>query len=437
MRLPTPLRSVFGGFSHNLPEAPKEPEPPVAPEPAPERPSEHHGYNAYFVQKPAKGFDGSAENPPWSFPEAEILELLRTAVIEFVEERGLDGLNGAFWGRIRDQENRLRSVLLRFDGIHTEVYQLWGQRYDLDPGRADYSRRELAAYEAAKALGMEDMVAPMVPRHVNLVPLISDAVREKVAGHLRIPAIKVDETFGINALVQLLPLEAECFAQRWATLGASDEDRWMSMSSRLRHSVYRAAILEFLLNVDGTTLASGLHNRTLDNVAHYNLGISLPDPRLEVDRYLALRAQGWSRAPYRPTETFVPARAPYHCAFLTLLKSVPEKHKDQCLMTVNQVAGGVADEVGVLLGRALHEHHVPPKCIAGLYARIAFLAASPEAVMGRSEELLQSVLTPIRRGFGTEEGPGAAITEYVNYMMTTAFESPFDFGVFMQEQLAQ
>lgn len=191
------LRNVFGPLSHE-PPAPTEAEKDakeraeaqaqaVMAEDLPAKAKIHQKTDVLLV--PSKRIDGSSEDPPWMVPEPILWDWLRQVPIEHIEERHLDGLNSSFWARYRNRDGQLRSALLKFGGLGRDhVYELWGTQFMLDPEKYDVLRRELAAYEAAKACGMEDMVAPLAAREVNLVPLISDSVRDRLSVAMRIPS---------------------------------------------------------------------------------------------------------------------------------------------------------------------------------------------------------------------------------------------------------
>jgi len=441
---PERLSEVFGSFSHNPPsptgvdnDAKKEMERQqgaVFPSELPPAPEIHP--RTRMVVVPSMRIDGSEEDPPWNVPEPVLWDLLRAVPVEFIEERILDGSNGVFWCRYRNQDGELRSGLLRFDGVNRQdAYQTYGAEYVLNPGEKSLLRREQAAYEAAKACGMEDMVPPMAAREVNLVPLISDAIRERIAGRLRIPTIKVDETFGTAATLHALPLSSENFLYYWGALGFDAPSRWKRASDGFRHSIYRAIALDFLLGTADRSLCSFLYNRTSDRLVLYDFGVTFPDPAFTAERYLQLRAAGWDRRPPGPTEDPVdPAPASGVDSF-HLLRFVPDKNEQECVDTFAQVAQGINAQAGGLLGRALVELGVPKPCVAGFFARVAFLQADPGTVFKRPQEFVRNVLVPMRRGYGFDEGRNQHVIEYVTSTMSLVLGRKYDFPKSLQKNI--
>jgi hypothetical protein len=382
---------------------------------------------------PSRRIDGSSEDPPWTVPEPILWDLLRKAEIEHVEERHLDGLNSSFWARYRNKDGRVRSALLKFGGLGRDhVYEVWGTRFMLDPGHYDVLRRELAAYEAAKACGMEDMVAPVAAREVNLVPLISDAVRSRISSAMRVPSIEVDERLGTVGLLQALPFSASNFVEFWGTLGADEATRWERASDRLRHSIYRAIAFDFLTGSVDRLLCSILYNRTSDALVLYDNALVFSDPVATADAYIQARLTGWGKRATGPTEDS-PRPVPVHGADLLHLSAlVQDAYVDECAQTFGQIAEGMTDELALLLGQVLIEHSVPPRCIAGFFARMTFMQEDPEAVLARPEEFTRNVLVPMRRGYGFGEGRNQKVVEVVNSIMSAATGAAFDFAKNLQ-----
>jgi len=388
-----------------------------------------------LLMEPTRRIDGSTSNPPWNMAEPVLWDFLRQVEIEHVEERVVDVLHGNLWVRYRGQAGELRSGLLSLGGIRgSAMYEVWGEEYSLSPENNDLLRRQQAFYEAAKAFGMEDMAAPVAAREINLVPLISDAVRERVAKHYGISIIKVDESYGTGALLQMLPVNGKNFAEYWSFSGVSDKDRWASASDRLRHSMYRAIILDLLLASANRTLTDLFYVRSNDVVVFYATQVCWPHPAKTADWYLRSRSEGWGRKPAAPGKPAEPSMPADSNELMFLFGSMTDGQKDEWLATARQVTEGMNDELASLLTQVLVEVGVPAANVAGMWGRFAHLKDEPELVLDRPFEYIRNVLVPIRRGFiGGEGTVSAKIAEGVSVLMSNALGKKFDFAAEMRK----
>jgi hypothetical protein len=378
-------------------------------------------------------FDGAAETSPWNRPEVELWEWLSVAEIEHVEERGLDGVNGVLWARMRTQEGELRSVLLKLNGSGREhVYKHFASEFAIDPDAADLLKRELAAYEVAKACGMEDLVPPLAPRDIDVVPLLSDAMREKLGRHLRVTPQQVDDRLGIAGIVQLLPRNADNLAETWASMGHDDKARWSSASDRLRHSMYRAMALDFLLGTSDRLIAAYLYNRDTDRLNIMDLTLSFPDPAASTDAYMTARAAGWGRKVQKSLEKPLVAEPSSRMDFHRIFQNMDDDRTAECLLTLEQVTDGLSDDVAAHLASILIEHQVPDQCVAGFLARVAYLSIEPLSVVKRPHDFMRDMLVPLRRGFGMGEARNAQALEYVSGILQRVTGEPFDFQAVIQ-----
>lgn len=439
------LRSVFGPLAQNPPDVTPAPvpeqQPPVAdtsgvPDVLPVEPVFHPKTEILLV--PTCRIDGSEKNSPWNFSEPQLWNWLRTTPIEHIDEQVFDGTNGTFWAWCRNDEGELRGTYLRFDTVgYDQVYELWGEEYTLMPDAHDPLRREQAAYEAAKALGCEDIVPPIAAREVNLVPLISDAIRDKVAKKYSIDPLYVDETFGVVAALQLVPLNATNFVERWATLGADSVNRLARASDALRHSIYRVIALDFVLGTGNRTLADFMYNEANDTLVMYGMGVTFPSPIGTADAYLAQRAVGWERKLPAPTQDPTPGVPLSDTDTIWLTREFRNKQIEECLATFQQMSHALTPEVMSLLVQALDDIGIPPDNLAGFVARVAFLQEDPESVIANQFDFVRSILVPMRRGYGFDQGRNARIVEIVNETMSTALGVGYDFTSAMQAQVEQ
>jgi hypothetical protein len=434
------LRNAFGSLSQNPPapsardsDASPMVDQALAPEVLPVSPKLHE--KSDIVLLPSCRIDGSATDGPWTIAEPTLWNWLRTTPIEHVEERVLDGLGGSFWVRCRNDEGELRSALLRFDTVgYDKVYEVWGEEYGLSLENHDVLRREQAAYEVAKGLGCEDLAPPIAAREANLVPLISDAVRDLVAAELGIDQILVDETFGVIAALQAVPLNARNFVEYWATLGPDAANRLARASDGLRHGIYRMVALDFVLGTGDRSLADFLFNEASGSLVAYGFGVTFPNPIATADRYLAQRAQGWGRRLAGPLEEPTPGAPPYGSDSTCLPRKFVDREREECLATFKQMSKA-ADEATIgLLCRIMVEIGVPQESLAGFVARLVFLQEDPESVIDNQFDFVRSILVPMRRGYGFDVGRNAKIVDTVNQLLGAATGAEFDFASLMQSQ---
>ena len=434
------LRSVFGAFSHAPPEpsrrdveaqekARAEQNAYVA-EQLPASPVYHQKTGVLLI--PSKRFDGSTDDPPWNIPEPILWDWLRTTKIEHIEERCLSGVGGVFWARYRNYDGQLRSALLRFGGVSREAsLGPLGAEYSLE-GPYDLLKREQASYESMKALGCEDIAPPVAARETNLVPLISDATREKVGREMKVPPILVDETFGICGLLQALPLNAENFAEYWAKLGPDDVNRWERASDRLRHSIYRWVILDFVLGVPNRLLCDHLYSESSDSLSLYNFEVSFPHPGMTAEWYLQVRKAGWGKKFSGPLEEPSSGAPAGGADSLSMIGTFPERSREEIVLTAKQMVKGFDERVATLLIQSLVEIGVPVANISSLISRLVFLEKDPEGIVD-SFRYVRSVLVPLRRGYGLEDGTIQFVSQTTSQAMTGALGEEFDFAAVVQE----
>lgn len=437
------LRKVFGPLSHNPPEPSradtdlddkqKREAAAIQPSELPGSPVRDAATGIVFV--PSARVDGSSADAPWTVPEPIFWDLLRD-----VEIVGLDGpaTNGVFWGTYLNHDGDQRAALLKIDTVgHSQVYEAWTAEYILDRDSHDLLRREQAAYEVAKACGMEDMVAPLVLRAVDVATMMPPGARERIARQERIAPANVDALLGSVAVLQALPKSSENFVEYWGTLGADEVNRWIAATDRLRYSIYRAVALDFLLGIPDRSLSSILYNRNLDSLAIYDLGLSFPHPGFTAEKYLQFRRLGWGRAPVARIEEPDDLRPPHSEDLVHLSKFVQEDLEYECTRTFRQIADGFTNELAYLVGRALLELGIPPESLAGFFARMAFLSADPLAVLQRPAEFVSNVLVPMRRGYGFGEGRNQHVVEYVSSAMSSLGVSRFNFAKRVQDPLPE
>lgn len=435
------LRKVFGSLSQRKPkpskreaDLPSFDDAALVPEMLPAQAMPHEKTGIVLV--PSRRIDGSDLDAPWNGSEQTIWNWLRTTPIEHIEERVIDGLDGTFWARCRNEEGLLRSVILRFDTIGFEdAYRLWGEEYGIVAENHDILRREQAAYEIAKGLGCEDMVPPLAVRTLNLVPLISDAVRDKVATKYKIDPILVDETYGVVGALQLVPLNARSFVDHWAMLGPDPANRFARASDALRYSMYRLIALDFVLGTGNRSIASLMFNESTGSLAVVGFGVTLANPLTSADHYLALRSKGWGRHIPGPLEDAAPGAPPTGSDSIYIANGFSDKEREECLATFRQLSEAADERTVVLLCQIMEEIGLSRESIAGFVSRLMFLQEDPDTVIDNPTDHVRSILVPMRRGYGFDDGRNLKVVETTNQILTEATAEAFDFASIMQAQL--
>lgn len=405
----------------------------IYPEDLPEEPERTR---AGVVTVPSARFDGDDTNPPWNVPEPILWDLLRTAKIEHIEERVISGVGGTMWARIRDHDGRLRSALLCFDGLpKADVYKEYGGEYILDPSVHDLLTRCQASWEVAKACGMDDLVPPMAVREVNLVPLISDAMREKVAREYQISSIEVDEQMGTEAILSHVVRGASQFVDHWAMMAGTDKKRWAAASDRLRHSIYRVLTLDLICGTADRPLCSLVYNHNLDRLAVTAFAPTFPHIGFATERYLQARAKGWERGPAAGLDR-LPSTFPAHGSDLyqMVVSGANGEREEEWVATTEQVGKALDDDIVMHLVRVVVGMGVPPECVAGMVARIAFLKEQPIATMDDPGMLRRVILAPARRGYETSLPMSEKILSYVSEIMGSVV-GDFDLMAALQAEI--
>jgi hypothetical protein len=399
-------------------------------------PTEPERSKSGVVTFPSVRFDGDDVNPPWNIPEPILWDLLRTAEVEHIEERVLSGVGGTMWARVRDLEGKVRSALLCFDGIpKRHVYEEYGGEYVLDPAAHDLLTRHLAAWETAKACGMDDLVPPMAAREINLVPLISDAMRERVAREYQIPSIEVDEQLGTEAILSEVVQGGSQFVDHWSMQAGTDSRRWAAASNRLRHSIYRVLILDLICGTADRPLCSLVYNHNLDRVAVTSFAPTFPHIGFATEKYLQARNKGWERNPTAGLKR-LPDSFPAHGSDLyqLVMRTGGKGHAEEWFATIEQVGKALDDEIVVHLVNVIAGAGVPPECVAGMVARIGFLKADPMSTMRDPGTLRRTILAPARRGYETSLPVAEQVLSYVSEIMGSVIEG-FDVMAALQVEL--
>lgn len=402
------------------------------PESLPSSPVLHE--KSQIVLIPTCRFDGEgASDSSWNMPEQNAWNWLRTVEIEHIQESAGSGSGGSFLAKCRNLNGDLRDVSLRFDTVgFNEKYEVYGREYGLNPGNHDILRREQASYEVAKLFGCEDIFPPMAARETNLVPLISDAVRDKIASEMNIDQIVVDETFGVISSLQMVPLNFESFASHLinANYLSVDAGKFGDLSDALRHGIYRMIALDFVLGVGDRSLIDLIINKASGSIVAYGFGISMPDPVISADVYFENRSKGWGRKIDASTNAGM-SSPPIGNDLFYFSKQFGDNEKSECIATFKQISKAIDESSVILLCKIIYELGIPLNNIAGLIGRLSMLQDDPESILLDSFEFNRSILAPMRRGYAFDAGRNMKIVETVNQVMTVFTGESFDFSATM------
>lgn len=414
------IAKALGAFSHIPPESTANktsdlgPEPQIGSGPAVSKFS--------VILKPEYGFDGDDDATPWNEPESSVCDILRTADLEHVEERVLDGTDGVLWGRVRWPSGQIRSVMVRFDGIaNADVYKRFGNLLSADSKQRDLINRELLAYEVAKACGVEDMVPPRVGRELNTVSLVSDAIREKIAEKLRISPNDVDDRLGLIGIVQIIPRNICNFTSYFSTMGSSNKERWSALSDTARHSLYRAIAVDFLLGTPERLLGAFSYNQTTDKVLIDDLSLSFTNPMVCAEQYIRDREEGWGRNDKKGLSKTAETIPAHMYEFQRLFADLDPKYLEELQMTTAQIVASLGDQEQGIVGMAMAEHRLPPECGSGFFARLLYLEANPTAPIDGLAKFAKNVLVPIAIGGSVNDPAISGLVDSVDSLVSVPY----------------
>jgi hypothetical protein len=282
---------------------------------------------------------------------------------------------------------------------------------------------------------MDDLIPPMAAREVNLVPLISDAMRERIAREYRISSIEADEQMGTVAILSHVVRGASQFVDHWSMMGGTDRRRWGAASDRLRHSIYRVLILDLICGTAERPMCSLVYNHNLDRLAIPTFAPTFPHIGFATEKYLQARAKGWERKPASGLDR-LPVSFPAHGSDLyqAVMSGATGEDEEEWLATTEQVGEALDDDIVLHLVRVVTELGVPPECAAGMVARIAFLKSAPLDSMHDPGMLRRTILAPARRGYEASLPIAEQTLSYVADVMGSVVDG-FDVMAALQAEL--
>lgn len=378
-----------------------------------------------LVLVPAIRFDGDSTMPPWNWPEGEIFDWLTEAQI-MPGDATFSAKSGRFSAFSSSPDGEIRSLLVRFvKGGNEHVLSTWGTEFCFQDEN-DLAAREMAAYEAAKAFGCEDLVLPCCLRDLSVIDVTSGSGIQSIAKELKIAPNAVEETLGGTAIVSYIPNNFDNFSEKWATLGMTNKQRWDSASDELRYSLYRTYILDFVLGTPLRPIQSLGYNSTADKVIVFDLGVSFPHAGFSAEKYAQMRLMGWGRSADGGVSRFVDNTPPTAYDLYSIFEGLDDKYVDEFVMTTEQMTARVKDDLCDRLALTLIEGDVLDECVASMFLRLAYMAFAPGSVVKRPIEFVRNFCLPVRSGLGQDNDRIIEALDYVNNIMTVVTGEPYD-----------
>jgi hypothetical protein len=132
-----------------------------------------------------------------------------------------------------------------------------------------------------------------------------------------------------------------------------------------------------------------------------------------------------------------PGAPPSGCDSIYLANGFSDKEREECLATFRQLSEATEEGTVVLLCQIMEEIGISRECIAGFVSRLVFLQEDPDTVIDNPTDHIRSILVPMRRGFGFDEGRNLKVVETTNQILTASTAEAFDFASVMQAQPIQ
>ncbi len=361
-------------------------------------------------------FAGSTVTPPWNATEEQIVEWLESTPIDKLTNRG--DYNGVFLGQATNWNGTPATVMVRFGGLRQHITNCWGAEYSIEH-TGDLLYRELAAYEAAKAIGNEDLVAPVCIRELDVIEMVDRAVIEKIAEKLRVSFADAVLAFEPAASVQFIPKTLVNFSEYWTGIGADNAERWSKASDQLRFSIYRTYIMDFILGVPDRSCMSLMYNPTTDRLFVPDMSVSFPHSGYTTERYMQKRFNGWGQS-----ET---ATGPANCyEFGLLFEGLDDRFVAEAVLVARELSNRMTDEMAGHLAMALIERKVPVECVGSLLMRLSYIAFAPGSVVKNPVEFIRNICMPIRADLELTNPKIVNVVEYANAIMQAVLLEEFD-----------
>lgn len=322
------------------------------------------------------------EDMLWGSIEQELLVRLQSGTITAMLPAS--SANNTALIKLESTDGYVERAYVRFDKLFSKNKKLYNGIYNLD-AEGSGPRRAAAAYELAKACGLDDIVPPTVCRydeHNGLEPILPTDIMAKLAAHLEIGIGAISEQIGKFATVELWRDGGTLFCdQPWyGTLLTSNalNDPFSALPDDVRIAFMRAAVFDLLAwNGSRTWMDIVFYQDERHTIALRSNEITFPDPAglaAALTDYPGSYSDGISvSAQYMPLIWSDPVFA----AVVRGFDDDAELFEKIAIDCVSRVRG---ERVTDLI-RALSDRQISPLETASTLVRIAMLKVGSKSIM--------------------------------------------------------
>lgn len=389
----------------------------------------------------------------WGANEPDIINRLRTGTIVGLRVAGAH--NGSMLARVESSDGAIRKAYIKLEGLADPfVYDAWGDIYGLKRGDGSLSRRAAAAYDVAKAAGLDDLVPPTTYRndeYGDLGPILSQDLIERRETYCESIARVTGEDPGKLrkrlrgfAALQLFTEGVRTIdAEKWFRALFSGDDIQQndglneffgSLPERMRIAFLRGAAFDYLIWAADRGLPGLLFCGSDKHPLHLvDNELCLPDPRKLAE---AFSEHGGSYIDETPLS---PKHMPLLWSDLLLALAIRGgSHELHLFEQIGvEIAARLRDERAVELARTLGEYQISPLAVAGTLVRAYALgthsqriAKNPLLIAGYYNDLIRGQL-PVGPSGNMAEVPLSIelshVLPKVNAAMSKAMEREYNF----------
>jgi hypothetical protein len=365
----------------------------------------------------------------WGASEPELLSRLRTGRICSIRSAGQE--NATMLAKVEYADGARHAAYLKIEGLNDpHYYARYGAEYGLSKTDGTMAFTAAAAYEVAKAIGMDDIVPPTVVRwedYGNLDTILPAELIERREIFTESIAVatgsnKDDITKALGGYGSLQLYVPDCYgldSQEWFTTLSVEalNSLILAVPENIMIAMCRMAALDFVLWISDRNILD-LRFRDNGNICVLGNNVCLPDPFNTVETHAAM-------VPYlNPANGQLPPWSDF-----ILMVAL---HGDERIMATFEkicldVCNRLTKDRCVELTRVLHEHKISKDAIAAAVCRARLLGKM-------SSFIIKDPFFYIRcmKGNAVAEDPAmvaefARVVEYVNDVMTGIHGDPYDF----------
>jgi len=371
----------------------------------------------------------------WSVDERRLLSAMRSGFIDWLRVGG--GRTGLLVGRIKDQIAGSYDVLLWMDELRDpSTDRVWGKFLSKEEDFPAYGRHAAAAYELAKACGLDDVVPPTVRRfdeRGDLYRLIPSSLAERREAFLEWVSQETGKAVD-DVRRQAGGASAVQFKRgTWTTIAKQlwYRDRveskglapfWTAMGPEVRASFLRVAMFDLLAwNMCRTIGDLAFSDEPRHPVIATGNELSLPCPRAMADAYIASSSKSFVEVAEDPGAG-MPLMLSEAVSRLVSEGGEGEIADFEALGHV--VSDRMTSDRPLELARALLDYKLPPLHVAGALARIWLMKTHAKDIAA-DPYMIADLLAAFRTGQKREDMVG--VVEFVNMTMSKSMVHEFDF----------